>query len=828
MDRFIFWFGLLSGILISWLFVKSRPFLTDLLNSLRNSIQQARDRRQTSLETRYLFDLQNHAQRLHLSASLFPLDKVLIEPSILAPPQPFEPSIDALPSNIIENTLPYLPDWPELVRNYGAETLTLEEALGAGANLILIGRPGSGKTVALAHLATKIARNEVSGTNLGELLPILVDAHNLINISPDLEDPVVEIVKAISVWVSRSTFVRIPDSFHQAFQVGRVLLLLDGMDNLSIPEYQSVEDFLRQLLRKYPLIRVVTTAIPEHLGKLMNFGFVPVPVATWNKYQSLEFLIKWDKLWQELASYQEQTTKQEADPLIVKNWLVDEKSASSPLEFTLKYWAAFAGDSLGTSLSDSLQAYLHRLTAEIPGALYVLEIIAFENLLSQTSSFTTSEVQNWITKRGQPHRLFSPDESSDESRKAPNDRTNLKEINVAQVLSELARRGLLVERLDHRYSFYHPLIAAYLTASKLGNARDLSRITEQPDWDGRNLTLELVTAFGGLSPLTSHFLVQTNDPLLRGPLHLARWIRHAPFNDPTKNEVLRFMADLVTKKDLAINLRARLITAFAISEDPGSGAFLRQLLSSTNHEVRYLAALGCGTLCDPSSINQLTILLKDQSNLVRDAACLALVSIGDPAALEAVAGELLHGKDDMRRIAAEALANHPKEGHPVLQEGSEVEDILVRRAVIFGLQRIRQPWAHEILRKMQDQDGQWVVRTGATQALSEATSSNPRIPKPPQPLSEIPWVISFAADRGSGISPRQKPTELLLQILELGSQDQQLAALEICRYRGNETIISNIFRFYSKSQGGLRDTALDTLWYLCATGLKLPLLDSHN
>jgi len=828
MDRFLFWLGLLSGILLSWLFGKLRPFLSDFLNSAKSSIQQARDSLQTGIEAHYLLDLQNYAQRLHLAASLFPLDKVLIEPLLLAPPPPFEPSGEAPPSEITSKTLPYLPDWPELVRNYGADTLTLEEALGAGANLLLIGRPGSGKTVALAHMATQLARRKASENNPAERLPILVHACDLQIANPIQDDPIVVIGRAVSLWVSRFTLGRVPDLFHQAFQDGRVLLLLDGMDDLSVPEQQKFEEFLGRLLREYPSISMVTSTIPEFIGGLMNLGFVPVPMATWNEYQRLEFLSKWDKLWQELVSSQEQTSKQAVDPLIIKSWLVEERLALSPLEFTLKYWAAFAGDSLGSSLFDSLQAHLRRMAAGIPGALKVLEILAVKTLTTQTSSFTTTEAHTWITTGDQPNRFFPPDGATNESGAPSEESLNIKGINVSRVLSDLVGRGLLVERLDSRFSFSHPLIAAYLTASKFEHARDLSTITDQPEWAGRNLTLELLSAFGGLSTLSSQYLQQTDDPLLRGPLHLARWIRHAPSKDPTKTQVLRFLADLITSEGLPLNLRARLITYFVISEEPGSGAFLRQLLSANNPEVRYLAALGCGSLCDLLSIDQLSLLLKDQSPLVSHAACLALVAIGDTPALEAVAGELLHGNDDMRRIAAEALANHPQEGHPVLQEGSVVKDFLVRRAVIFGLQRVKEPWAQEILRKMQDQDGQWVVRTAATQALAEATRPDPRIPKPPQPLSEVPWLISFAAEHGIGISPHQQSMELLLRVFEEGSRDQQLAALDICRYRGNETIIANIYRVYLKSHGELREAALDTLWYLCATGLHLPLRNQYN
>ena len=830
MDRFLFWLGILSGIFISWLFGKIRPFLMVFLDSIRKSLQAFRHNLQTSIESRYLSELQNYAQRLHMAAPLSPLDKILIPPLLLAPPPPTQPEVSPPQSDLTSTTLPYLPDWPELVRNYGADTLTLEQALSAGANLLLIGKPGSGKTVALASLASRIAQRKVSDNNTSEPLPILVHACDIQIAENNQQDPINVISEAVSSWVSRFTKSRLLNLFNQAFHDGNVFLLFDGMDELSIPEQQKFENFLLRLLKAFPAIQIVTTANPEYFGRLMYLGFVPLPMATWNENRRLEFLNLWDKLWQDLVSSRQEPVRHEVDPLLVKGWLIGEKLGLSPIEFTLKYWAAFAGDALGSRLPDSIHAHVRRMVTDIPGALQSLEIIAQKILLNQKSSFSIAEAQTWITSKGYTSGYSSEDEDDVKeipgalSEKPP----NLKGINLSQVLSDLITRGLLVKRLDSRFSFAHPLIPAYLTASKFVHARDLSRIIEQPEWSGRNLILELIPAFGGLPMLSSRYMKATDDPLLRDPLHLARWIQNAPENDTEISTVLRYLADLTVSDGLPRNLRARLITSFAILNEPGSDAFLRQLLSNENPEVRFLAALGCGALGNSNSIDQLTSLLQDQSTLVSRAACLALVAIGDTLALEAVTGELLHGKDDMRQIAAEALANHPHEGHPILRDGSEVEDLLVRRAVVFGLRRIKKPWAQEILRKLQDQDGQWVVRSAATQAIEETNTIDPHIPQPPKKLREIKWLRSFVEEHAIDISAYKKPVDLLLQVFELGTKDQQQTALEICRYYRNDSLIAMIYRFYNQTGGELHEVALDTLWYLCASGLQLPIMDQQH
>ena len=85
--------------------------------------------------------------------------------------------------------------------------------------------------------------------------------------------------------------------------------------------------------------------------------------------------------------------------------------------------------------------------------------------------------------------------------------------------------------------------------------------------------------------------------------------------------------------------------------------------------------------------------------------------------METVARALLHGEEDLRRAAAEALANDPNEGHAMLKEGITLADILLRRAVVYGLARVDDEWAIESLQHIQVEDDQWVVRNSATEVI---------------------------------------------------------------------------------------------------------------
>jgi HEAT repeat protein len=245
----------------------------------------------------------------------------------------------------------------------------------------------------------------------------------------------------------------------------------------------------------------------------------------------------------------------------------------------------------------------------------------------------------------------------------------------------------------------------------------------------------------------------------------------------------------------------------------------RQLLSGRDAALCQLALLGIGLLKEPKAVHDLAEHLFDPSPNVHSAACLALVRLGGKTALDAVSEALLHGDEDLRRAAAEALANDPEEGYPILKEGSRIDDLLVRRAVIFGLQRVREPWAAELLEKMQIEDAQWVVKSAASQAVEENAQRERRLPHPLPPLTQTPWLITFAGERGMGVAPGRAAVDLLLLAMKEGSEEQRLAALDTAGRIAEAQAVPFIKQIYECEKGELREAAYSALWRMAAAGI---------
>ena len=120
------------------------------------------------------------------------------------------------------------------------------------------------------------------------------------------------------------------------------------------------------------------------------------------------------------------------------------------------------------------------------------------------------------------------------------------------------------------------------------------------------------------------------------------------------------------------------------------------------------------------------------------------------------------------------------------------------------------------------EDGQWVVRNAAAQALELINSPNPYLPKNFPADSDNPILIEFAGNQGLGLTPGKSAAKLIVQMLRTGNEEQRLAALARLRRYMDSRMIPEIYNILFGSSGELRESAFNTLWYMSSAGIKLP------
>ncbi|MBI5932158.1 MAG: HEAT repeat domain-containing protein [Chloroflexi bacterium] len=830
-DPLSFGIGFVAASLFWLLVSRMRPALKEWREGRVVRRETAQAKRASGVEENHRRITLRRAQGMHLAAPLFALDEILIPPLLMAPPPRVEPNGPIATDEIVTQTVPYLPAWPEVGTAYHAPTMTLERALSGGSHLVIIGQDGIGKTVALAHLASLLANQDISLGALSQNVPFLIHVADLSLPVKDEKAVLDPIIVAASEQISFLDKGRMEDFIHLVFKSGRAMLLLDGFDELAQDGQKAVVEYLTLLFKTYPLPRVVATALPEQTEGLLEMGFAAMTLLGWNENRQAEFARKWGEHWTNFVSREAwaQTSFESIDPLLLEAWLEFGNQRLTPLEFTLKLWGGFAGDSLGPRASDAIATHIRRVApVDTPAA--ALETLALQAVISTQPVFDTRKARDWVRKFEPAEEKTAEgviaSEDGEPSKTGPlgqKKETTTVQTPTSGLLGKMATSGLLLTHQNNHMRFLHPILMGYLAGRAMTAFNAEETLLSQPNWSGKLLAMRNLAAHGDATRLAENLLKNEDRILERPLLTVARWLREAPRESQWRGKVMAGLARVMQAEDLPRGLRGQAMAAFALSGDPGAAAFFRQSLQSHSFELITLAALGSGLMRDVKAVDLLATSLDAPSGATRRAACLALVAIGSQSALEAVANALMVGDDDLRRAAAEALANDTHAGYETLKDGATLPDIIVRRAVAYGLGRVPETWALEILQNLQVQDDQWIVRTAATEVLdSRAPANDPRVPRAFAAPSETPWLIEFAGKQGVGITPGAPATDILLTALRNGTSEERLAALAYLKRTPNEGVIKALYESLHNDDADIREASYQTLWEIASDGASLP------
>ncbi|HNB54321.1 MAG TPA: hypothetical protein PK530_20410, partial [Anaerolineales bacterium] len=163
--------------------------------------------------------------------------------------------------------------------------------------------------------------------------------------------------------------------------------------------------------------------------------------------------------------------------------------------------------------------------------------------------------------------------------------------------------------------------------------------------------------------------------------------------------------------------------------------------------------------------------------------------------------------------------------HPTLKEASTFEDLLARRASIYGLARIQEPWAREAIDVIRAQDKEWIVRNAAEEVAKQLDNGSPFIPGPTPPLHESGWLLLFAAKFGEGLGHGNDAEEMLQRALASGSEKERQAAMFQLKYASantGESAIPTLYGSFLQEHDELQEGAYLALWYLALAGHQLP------
>jgi len=755
-----FLIGVLSATILYFFLYRFRNTLNSLWQSLRSNLQSSLFIG-SNLEVQFRKDIIRFCQKEHLLSQIFALDDLLI-PARCIPLLSAGDKDDIFFEDITVEAIPVIFDDPLLASFYRIKSYSVLEILAQGnSRLIIIGEYGRGKTTALLEAAMKIARLDHPYQNLYPFLPLYVHATCLMRELANRDDIVTALINSARESFSTSVRRSFPGITRKALREQRLVLFLDGADEMPPQQVDQLADALKTLLQQYPEIKIVTVATPNYLSDFVAMDFSPLSICFWDKISSQMFLEKWQEAWKKanIASSEEIT--------LWTAWAKQENAILTPLEWTL---------------------FLLFLYLKIPVQPQPVQIYETSLQSAPLDLRSSKEIADWAIQTIKSYlQNGTPPSPPSALGKLVSDEFIAKppppDIHfTSPTFISLFASYFPLEQSD-RSTFLQSKWAMALQAAIRSFARN----------QHENLSLEFTRI------PEDQFINQAG--ILVGTLTTLE----------DKKGLIKRLANLILNDQKPEYLRAKAYSTLLRLPSDESLQVTKFLLQSKEAFLRQLGALGYG-LSSQADLQPLLNLLEDSHPRCFQAACLALVNIGTTPALDAVISALIHGHDRLKDAAAQSLANDPVIGHAILREATQHEDPRVRKACIGGLLRINSTWSKELLQQMAIEENAWLVKDAAANAVAFLDSPDPRIPQKRPETAHLPWLIHFAAQKGIGLTPGKSNQDVLLMALEEGAPEIQQAALEFLQFNPLELAIPLIENLLVSSNQNLRSAAYRTLW----------------
>ena len=635
---------------------------------------------------------------------------------------------------------------------------------------------------------TKLTKNE----SFKQLTPMYAHLANIATFIEELGreiDPAEPLVRALQTYTGYVTSKTMPRNIYERLHEGKSLLLLDGYDELPIGYQSLVNTWLEALLAQYGNNFIIITANTHGYGQLMQVGFSPVFLRPINDTTTNMIIDKWATHWGKIGRRKEV-------PAVTLERVKDRNRGYTPLELSVKIWAMFDSperENIGDWLQFLMNQYLpsnmsfERVREQLGrAALLQLEegfitVARFDEILNgievampvaETVEETSEDDWNAILEDGEP---TVPDEPKKSAKPAEKQTSTNKELQ--RFLQSIEKTGLLRRFRGDKYQFKNPILAMYFASFVLPEfeTEELLALTNIPNWRD---ALAFTNLHHPLDALANTRLSQPTDVLYNSLLEMTRWLKYAGKTE-WRSGVLKALGNAFVQPNQYPLIRERIVAALVGTRDKNVIRIFARGLRDSNPDVRRLACIGLGALRADEAIKDITSLLADVEPDVALSAGLALGAINTQTALEEMVAILTTGSEALRQAVAESFAALPEDGYPVLYDAISHEDLMVRRAAVFGLRRINTSWALVAVYKSSTEDDEWYVRSASEQAFLEmqfgATASGVR---PIPNVESLEWLRDWINSLGDAAKRITTGGDgLLRKALEEG--DAEVQALSV-------------------------------------------------
>jgi HEAT repeat protein len=682
-------------------------------------------------------------------------------------------------------------------------------------------------------------------------------------------DPAEPLVRALQFQTRRITSKTLPRNVYNRLNKGQALVMIDGYDDLPESERFLKLAWLEAFVEEYRRNFIIVTGPAQGYGKLASIGLTPVFIRPWSDLDSSRAAQNWAKAWPTISKrrraaghidesliWQARSDSRSLSPLEVtlkiwstyssgaetgyEEWLSGFIKRSMPKEQMMDemLWhmasaaalqldegyvtpsrleAVLSGQTLEAQVVDESQVAASESTEDMAasdeGDVFTLDASEDdENIDAFFETEAGSDEDDLDALLQQTEAKVTPKVSSPAAdttgKDIPTSKKDTARIgkDVAKLLSTLRQGGLLVAFRGGRFQFRHPGLAAYLAGLSLQRVTQtqLAEKAFKPEWS------QAIGYAALLTPIDAAVKARMSAPadvLHNHLLEVARWLPYAGPQATWRAQVLRQLSNVLASPNQYTLVRERIAAALVGTRDRSLVKVFRTVLGNENPDLRRLACLGLGVLGEEDTVNDLAAMLGDPVNEVQIAAALGLGAIGSNEALEIMAEILTGGTEQLRQAASETFSAIPDEGYPVLYDAINHEEMMIRRAAVFGLRRVKTLWSVIAIYKAFLEDQQWYVRSAAQQVFEEMQYAETGGVRSYPPLEAVPWLRSWLNDLGEDAPKDQNPDDLLVTGLAEGEPLVRRLAAETLGQLGIASKVNALYAALYDQDEVVRDTA---------------------